>query len=64
MFKMKKQYKQYNQPVERDEIEILTEDLHLDPREMYVLGFLKGFDRRTLREWNKKGLMDFSVKVI
>jgi hypothetical protein len=54
---------QYNF-VEKDEIEILTDDLNLDPREMYVLGFLKGFDRKKLRDWNRKGLIDFSVKVI
>jgi len=44
---------------DKDEIEILSEQL--DPQEMYVLGFLKGFDRSTLKEWGKKGLMDFAV---
>ncbi|VVB78618.1 Uncharacterised protein [uncultured archaeon] len=58
-----KMKKQYSQPFEKEELEILTEELNLDPREMYVLGFLKGFDRKTLKEWNKKGLMDFSVLI-
>jgi len=59
-----KMKKQYNQPVEREELDILVEDLNMDSKEMYILGFLKGFDRGNLREWNKKGLMDFSVKII
>lgn len=54
---MKKQYNYKG----KGEIEILSEQL--DPREMYILGYLKGFDRKTLKEWNKKGLMDFSVRM-
>ncbi len=57
--KMKKQFQDY---AEIDEIDILSEQL--DSREMYILGFLKGFDRRVLKEWGRKGLMDFSVNVI
>lgn len=52
---MKKQYIDF----EDEEIEILSKQL--DPRELYILGFLKGFDRKTLKEWGKKGLMNFSV---
>ena len=44
---------------EKEELDLLSEQL--DPREMYVIGFMKGFDRKALKEWNKKGLMDFSV---
>lgn len=44
---------------EDEEIEILSKQL--DSREMYILGFLKGFDRKQLKEWSKRGLMDFSV---
>ena len=55
---MKKQYLDFEG---KDEIEILSEQL--DPREMYIIGFLKGFDRKILKEWNKKGLIDFSVNL-
>ncbi len=44
---------------DNEELEILSEQL--DPKEMYILGFLKGFDRKTLKELGKKGLMDFTV---
>lgn len=53
--------KKYTNKFNEEEIEILSSQL--DPREMYILGFLKGFDRKTLKEWNEKGLMDFSVKI-
>jgi len=53
---MKKQYIDYEG---KDELEILSQQL--DAREMYILGFLKGFDRKQLKEWGEKGLMDFSV---
>lgn len=45
----------------KDELEILSEQL--DSKELYILGYLKGFDRKTLKEWDKKGLMDFSLKI-
>jgi len=44
---------------EDDEIEILSKQL--DSREMYMISFLKGFDRKILKEWGKKGLMDFAI---
>jgi len=53
---MKKQYLDYDG---KDELEILSEQL--DPQELYVLGFLKGFNRTALKEWGKLGLMDFTV---
>jgi hypothetical protein len=43
----------------KDEFEILSEQLNSE--EMQVLGYIKGFDRKTLKAWNKKGLMDFTV---
>lgn len=57
--KMKQKY-QIN--FENDEVDLLSNQL--DPKEMYILGFLKGFDRKTLRAWSEKGLMDFSISVI
>ena len=46
--------------MDKDEIEILSEQL--DPAEIQTLMYLRGFNRSTLREWSKKGLMDFSMK--
>ena len=43
----------------KNENQILSEQLN--PEEMYVLGFIKGFDRKTLKDWSRKGLMDFTV---
>ena len=49
---MKRQlYEQY-----KEEINLLSEELN--PEEKYVLGFLKGFDRRKMKEWQKQGLFD------
>lgn len=47
---------------EKDELQLLSEQV--SPEEMYVLGFLKSFDRRNLKEWGKKGLLDFSMPTI
>jgi len=46
---MKKQYMS-----EKEEIALLSEQV--DPREMFILGYLKGFDRKVMREWSEKGL--------
>ncbi len=46
---------------DEEEIDFLANNLNLDPRDLYILGFMKGFDRATLKKWNEKGLMDFSV---
>jgi hypothetical protein len=56
---MKNKYQNFNS---RDEVEILSSQL--SPEEMYIVGFLKGFDRRVLKEWQQKELLDFSVPVI
>ena len=55
---------QYKNLSEKDEMDILANELQLDPRDMYVLGFLKGFNRKVLKEWSKKGLLDVSMPVI
>lgn len=47
----KKLYQEYKQ-----EMNFLSNQL--DENEMQVLGYLKGFDRRTMREWQRKGLYD------
>jgi hypothetical protein len=43
-----------------NEIDILVNQVPLDPREIFVLGFLKGFDRSAMKEWAKKGLANYS----
>lgn len=45
---------------EGNEIDILSEQVNLDSREMFVLGFLKGFNRKAMKEWSKKGLGNYS----
>jgi hypothetical protein len=55
---MKRQY--INQAYEQ-EINFLSDQL--DPRDMFVLGYLKGFNRRTMKEWSEKGLWDVSVEI-
>ncbi len=57
-----KMKQKYQRDFERDEIDILSDQL--EPKELYILGFLKGFDRRVLKEWGKKGIFDFSINVI
>lgn len=44
---------------EQEEIAMLAKEIN--PSEMYILGFLKGFSRKTLEDWNDKGIFDFSV---
>ena len=56
---MRNKYKYVNA---QDEIEILS--TQLTPEEMYIVGFLKGFNRQTLKEWQEEGILDFSTKVI
>jgi hypothetical protein len=56
---MKNRYPNFNA---QDEVEILSGQL--SPEEMYVVGFLKGFNRQVLKEWQKRELLDFSVPVI
>lgn len=52
------------QSQEKNEIEYLKDNAGLDEREIYILSYLKGFNRKTLKEWNKKGFMDFSIPVV
>ena len=56
---MKDAYQIFNA---QNEIEILSHQL--SPEEMYIVGFLKGFNRQTLRDWQEEGILDFSVNVI
>ena len=56
---MRNKYQNFNA---QDEIEILS--TQLSPEEMYIVGFLKGFDRQTLKEWQEEGILDFSARVI
>lgn len=51
--------KQHLDLSESNEIDILVDQIHLDSREMFVLGFLKGFDRNAMKEWSKKGLANY-----
>lgn len=48
---MKRQFQEYSR-----EVEYLQDQL--DPNEIIVLGYLKGFDRKSMKEWQKKGLYD------
>ena len=43
------------------ELTYLRDKTGLSSDEVYVLGYLKGFDREKLKKWNEKGLLDFSV---
>lgn len=51
---------QYAHPTFQQEIEILSEQM--DSIELQTLMYLKGFDRKTLKQWYEKGLIDFSVR--
>ena len=48
--------KQYSNLSKKDEINLLSEEL--DPREMYILGFLNGIDRKAMKELGKRGMWD------
>jgi hypothetical protein len=39
----------------------LLENKWLNENERYLLSYLKGFNRKNLREWNRIGLIDFNV---
>ncbi len=53
---MKNQYQSYE-----EEIRMLSEQL--DPREMFILGYLKGFDRKVMKEWDERGLWENSIEL-
>jgi hypothetical protein len=45
---------------EKDELEFLKSNL--DSEELFLLSFLKGFNRGVAKEWDKKGFWDFSIE--
>jgi len=49
--KKQKMYQEYKQ-----EIDYLSNQL--DPNEIIILGYLKGFNRKTMKEWQRMGLYD------
>ncbi len=51
--------KQITHILEKDELNLLREQL--SPEEVFLLGFLKGFDRNVMREWDKNGLWNFDI---
>ena len=57
---MKQQYKQHRiDSMEAHEMELLADQL--DSREMFIVGFLKGFNRTTMKEWQKQGIGEYSL---
>lgn len=52
---MKKQY--LENPNVNQELEILKKQL--EPEDMYIIGYLKGFDRKMMKEWREKGLWEY-----
>lgn len=52
--------KQKLELADSDEISLLSKQV--SPEEMFILGFLKGFDRKTLKEWNDNEIIDFSIE--
>jgi len=42
---------------EEDEINVLSEQL--DDRDMFVLSYLKGFNRNSMKLWSKQGLANY-----
>ena len=40
-----------------DELLFISE---LDKTEAYILGFLEGFNRRTMKRWQQKGLANYN----
>jgi hypothetical protein len=41
----------------KEEMSILSEQL--GEEDLYILGFLKGFDRKIMKEWIEKGYWDY-----
>ena len=50
-----------SQTMLEEEIEILGKQL--EPREVFLIGFLKGFNRNNLRQWQEQGLWDQYDKI-
>lgn len=51
---------QMTQVLEKDEIKLLRDQL--TPEEIFLLGFLKGFDRKVVQEWEENELWDFNFE--
>jgi len=45
---------------EKDELEFLKRELNSE--ELFLLSFLKGFNRKVTKEWDEKGFWDFSIE--
>jgi hypothetical protein len=54
--KMKTQKSEF---ADSNEMNILRSQV--SPEDMFIIGFLKGFDRKTLKKWKDKEMMDFSI---
>ncbi len=50
---MNKQYQKFISP---EEMSVLSGEL--DPEEIFILGFLRGFNRKNMKEWGDK---DFGI---
>ena len=48
--------KKQSQTMTEEEIEILGKQL--EPREIFLIGFLKGFNRYNLRQWQEQELLN------
>lgn len=44
----------------KDEANVLSKQINSE--EAYILGFLKGFDRNTMKEWMDKGYWDLEIE--
>lgn len=49
-----------SQTMLEEEIEILGKQL--DPQEIFLLGFLKGFNRNNLKQWQEQELLNLYYK--
>jgi hypothetical protein len=53
----KKMTRQKQDVISEDEMSLLEENL--TPEEIFIVGFLKGFNRENMREWKERGLGAF-----
>jgi len=53
--------KRTSQTMLEEEIEILGKQL--EPREVFLLGFLKGFNRNNLRQWQEQELLNLYYRI-
>ncbi|MBI3623681.1 hypothetical protein HY212_06415 [Candidatus Pacearchaeota archaeon] len=52
-------YKKY---IEQEDLELDILKSQLDPRDLFILGFLKGFNRSNMLAWSRKDLAVFNTK--